>query len=571
MKKLLLLLAVLVSFVGFVQAEEASYKIVFKTGANTGQTFNSSTKLATVITEGAAYLESVQSAKNAFPTTPEGIRVGSSNGAGYVIFNTSASGKVKASKLIITAKGSGNNSRLAIDQEASKAYGTVISTKEYTPYTFDLDGTELAQIKLYGYARVFIQSIEVVYTRGGETPVEPVEPIDYVFDQKIPATMKVGSSYQINFDAGKPSNNFELISLYDNIATVSETGLIKAVSAGTAEFMASWDADDTYKAGSYDFSIEVTEPVAGSFDATLTVNSFFPKEILTAYTNTSYDDADAGMTYKANLAGKNTENPAIQLRSGTSKNSPQHSGIVISANTNGYIASTVALEWNSATSVERKVDVYGLHKAFNDPNDLYDTTTQRTLLGSISKNENLPIELSGEYNYIALRSNDGALYLDAITITWAPAVTPDVPAIEGWTEGTVLRAGDKITFKGKPGQNLHWTMEDYNPAQSVMRRAAAIEGWTAADGHEHTLTVDDTVFGHVYKVKAVNGSLTHESEPVLIGISATGETTGVEAESAEAPEAPVEWFNLQGVRVENPQGGLYIRRQGNKVEKVAVK
>ena len=32
--------------------------------------------------------------------------------------------------------------------------------------------------------------------------------------------------------------------------------------------------------------------------------------------------------------------------------------------------------------------------------------------------------------------------------------------------------------------------------------------------------------------------------------------------------APVEYFNLQGVRVENPANGLYIKRQGNKVAKV---
>ncbi|MDE6174636.1 MAG: hypothetical protein K2F88_03640 [Duncaniella sp.] len=35
--------------------------------------------------------------------------------------------------------------------------------------------------------------------------------------------------------------------------------------------------------------------------------------------------------------------------------------------------------------------------------------------------------------------------------------------------------------------------------------------------------------------------------------------------------APVEFFNLQGVRVENPSNGLYIRRQGNKVSKVIIR
>ena len=40
---------------------------------------------------------------------------------------------------------------------------------------------------------------------------------------------------------------------------------------------------------------------------------------------------------------------------------------------------------------------------------------------------------------------------------------------------------------------------------------------------------------------------------------------------AEEADAPVEYFNLQGVRVMNPDKGLFIRRQGNRVEKVMMK
>jgi len=40
----------------------------------------------------------------------------------------------------------------------------------------------------------------------------------------------------------------------------------------------------------------------------------------------------------------------------------------------------------------------------------------------------------------------------------------------------------------------------------------------------------------------------------------------------EASEnAPVEYYNLQGVRVENPANGLYIKKQGNKVTKVVIR
>ena len=47
-------------------------------------------------------------------------------------------------------------------------------------------------------------------------------------------------------------------------------------------------------------------------------------------------------------------------------------------------------------------------------------------------------------------------------------------------------------------------------------------------------------------------------------------TTGVD-EIAIDENAPVEYYNLQGVRVENPANGLYIRRQGKVVTKVLVK
>lgn len=35
--------------------------------------------------------------------------------------------------------------------------------------------------------------------------------------------------------------------------------------------------------------------------------------------------------------------------------------------------------------------------------------------------------------------------------------------------------------------------------------------------------------------------------------------------------APVEYYNLQGLRVLNPENGIYIRRQGSKVTKVIIR
>ncbi len=50
----------------------------------------------------------------------------------------------------------------------------------------------------------------------------------------------------------------------------------------------------------------------------------------------------------------------------------------------------------------------------------------------------------------------------------------------------------------------------------------------------------------------------------------TSEADGVQAIAADNTNAPVEYFNLQGVRVENPRQGMFIRRQGTEVAKVVL-
>ncbi len=47
-------------------------------------------------------------------------------------------------------------------------------------------------------------------------------------------------------------------------------------------------------------------------------------------------------------------------------------------------------------------------------------------------------------------------------------------------------------------------------------------------------------------------------------------TDGVESVTVSDENAPVEYFNLQGVRVNNPQGGVFIRRQGSRATKVVL-
>lgn len=57
-----------------------------------------------------------------------------------------------------------------------------------------------------------------------------------------------------------------------------------------------------------------------------------------------------------------------------------------------------------------------------------------------------------------------------------------------------------------------------------------------------------------------------------MSVTLSDPTSGIDAPEAEDADAPVEYYNLQGLRVEQPlTPGLYIRRQGNSVTKVLVK
>lgn len=109
--------------------------------------------------------------------------------------------------------------------------------------------------------------------------------------------------------------------------------------------------------------------------------------------------------------------------------------------------------------------------------------------------------------------------------------------------------------------------------QSMMARAASENPWTnkVADANvEYTIPVPVEPVHHIYvEAKSVNG--TFHSEVDKFTLDQSGTTTGITAVETEDTDAPVEYYNMQGVRVMNPAQGLYIRRQGNRVEKVALR
>lgn len=101
-------------------------------------------------------------------------------------------------------------------------------------------------------------------------------------------------------------------------------------------------------------------------------------------------------------------------------------------------------------------------------------------------------------------------------------------------------------------------------------KATALNIWRGLFGENTKFTAGDelkvgdivVVYG---KLVDYNGTKQMSSGNYIVTIN--GATTGVEGIEIDA-NAPVEYYNLQGVRVDNPTKGLYIMRQGDKVVKV---
>ncbi len=189
---------------------------------------------------------------------------------------------------------------------------------------------------------------------------------------------------------------------------------------------------------------------------TITVNfeQIPPIDTLTATLigQTSYGDwsGKSGGSTDAVYAGNSTKsnNGAIQMRSTNS-----NSGIVTT--TSGGTIKSVTVTWNTTDlgSTARTLDVYAKTTAYSDATDLYSSSTQGTKVGSISYTDSTTYEttlsITGDYTYVGVRSNSGALYLTDISFEWALPDTLESLAISGviptYTAGSQFSFGRTAT------------------------------------------------------------------------------------------------------------------------------
>lgn len=181
------------------------------------------------------------------------------------------------------------------------------------------------------------------------------------------------------------------------------------------------------------------------------------------------------------------------------------------------------------------------------------------------------------------------------TLTWTPADNSTVNSVTFTCGGQVQIGTITVTYDlGKPAPpcivtetetTIHVSCDEnctleykkvvYTPKANGPARANSIvddaADWTPLDGNTveiEKINEDNHGKQFTFRAKHASGAVSDET---AFAVNADGTTTGVESVEAEEADAPVEYFNLQGVRVMNPDKGLFIRRQGNRVEKVMMK
>lgn len=295
----------------------------------------------------------------------------------------------------------------------------------------------------------------------------------YVFTETEGVASK---EINLTFDAGTAPKASDF-KLWFNVLPTIYTKMTLAVETANHTMTISRTAADMYEAGKL-YKVVKAIPVekwvkkGGDTPKPSVIEDVLTADKFTA-TGTTYK-AFTGVkaTSSAVYAGSTAKNSngAIQLRSSGSKD-----GIVTT--TSGGSATRVSVVWGKGNSSARTIDIYGKSTAYKAASDLYASETNiedpGTKIGSVVYGTSTELVIEGDYPYIGIRSNNGALYLDSITITWggAKTATPEI---------TIDKAGVVSISCATAGATIHYTVGD-NPADPT-ESDAVFSAVTLTDG-----------------------------------------------------------------------------------------
>ena len=257
--------------------------------------------------------------------------------------------------------------------------------------------------------RCYIKKIEILEGHAVAAPV-----------------LKATAPNEIAAAGGEGSFNFTLANPQDGQSVSAESNVdwitVESVSGNTVTYTVAENTSEEPREGTITLSYEgaesvdvtITQAAKPSADAPVEVTDVLTRATTgvtsaNTYASWSGKTVTSSAVYAGNSAGGNE---AIQLRTNNS-----NSGVVTTAS--GGNAKKIVVTWHSATTANRILQVYGKNTPYTDATDLYNTNNQGTLLGTIKYGTSTELIITGDYQYVGLKSSSGAMYLTEIKITWS--------------------------------------------------------------------------------------------------------------------------------------------------------
>ena len=446
------------------------------------------------------------------------------------------------------------------------------------------NGTEFS-IKIAG-GTTYVQTIEVFYSveDGTTKPAEIAYDVDAV-------SVLMGEEFTSPVLANPNSLEVTFTSSNEEVATVDTEGKVTIVGPGTTEITATSAATEEFRAGKASYILNVTEAItcAGFFELTAGAEVIFKNPLTVLYqtgANLFVTDGTANLLVYGALNAEFANGDVIAKGakgtvaeySGNLQLTPVAASFVAAGKVEAIAPTRMTIAEALEAPIYSFVELYAVDIEAGSKARNYTASTKESEMAVYDNfynlsNEGFTADENCIYNVIGfMGAYKGTAQLNAYEITEVSSA----PTINGMAQnpGEVkdpVKVGDILTIETPDTKaTISYLIEEADaPAAIAPRAADATAEWVDTNENPYSFEVTDATLGKRITFAANKNGVRTGLSTITLGNNGT--ITGIEGVEAEAANGEVEYFNLQGVRVANPTEGLYIRRQGNKVEKVAIR
>lgn len=560
MKKVLLLFSLfLCCVVTTSAADKLAYSIEFQEG--TGQTITTSTKLTDLIAaDFQKYLDASKpvSAASTVYNENSSIRLGSGRNEGNVKLNLSEVGQVNASKIVISAqkyKSTDTDTEVTINNVKDKVTAT-----SFTDYEYVFNGSKLTEIAISTNGksnnRVYIRKISVYVADEGGSSGGDVEPEvkmlgdikaycgDIVFEDSKDYGLKADDILVFSCDN---ATSITVTNVDDEVLTsgVNECRWVAQSTEGDMITVTALGDNDQRKALSFWYTATF-DPDAVSYESSCTYD-FTINGAYGMKASSDYDKSDRNIIARdAALDLKVISGNGYRMWEKSSKYDLRlysTMNLTISVPEGGIVKEIVFVGGNDSKGVSELK---------------YGTSKDQSLT-----NNKWTANATNPTNSVEFQAAK-TVYLGKITVTY-DMKQPAAPHIEEITEGGV----DKIVVTCDDTHQIHY--KKFKTGRQAPSRVVIADSdeWTNTDSNRLEIVKEEGNHAYGYSFKAVHAAADKVSAPRHVYLNESGQLTSVATIDVEQDNnVPVEYYDLQGRKLQNPTRGLVIRRQGTKVDKI---